>query len=86
MTGHDGTLASLMQLYRAAGVLDTDTLRTDLARTLDDAEEIIGPGVWDDIHRIGIDRETPAPDPEAHVRLVVAIRGDALMWRTPELS
>src|SRR5436190_1272795 len=48
VTGHDGTLASLKQLYREAGVLAaTDPLPAELARTLDEAEEITGLNMWE---------------------------------------
>jgi hypothetical protein len=83
VTGHDGTLASLKQLYHDAGVLDADTLPTELARTLDEAEEIVGRSMWENVDRVGIDQECPAPDAEARARLVVAIHANALAWRAP---
>lgn len=87
VNGHDGTVASLKRLYRAAGILDaSESLPTELARTLDEAEDIIGHSLWENIDRIGIDRETPAPNAEALARLVAAMNGGVLAWRAPEVG
>lgn len=87
VNGHDSTVASLKRLYCAAGILDASAaLPTELARTLDEAEDIIGHCLWEDIDRIGIDRETPAPSAEALARLVAAIKGGPLAWRAPEVG
>ena len=86
MTGHDGTLASLAQLYREAGVLAAGAgLPTELARTLDEAEEITDLDLWGDVDRDGMDRECPAPDAESLARLVCAINANVFVWRAPEV-